>query len=257
MTLSKISIVAFYTFKEILRSKILVNVFVIGIGMMLMTYVATEFTYGVPERVALDFGLGMLSLSSLAISLFLGVNLLSKEIDSRTIYMVISRPVPRFAFIIGKLLGLMGVQAMNVLLLGLMTLGVVKLLGGSFDSLIIWAILFTFLESLLLLLIVVFTSLFVNNVLSVVLSSVLLILGHAIKETQNINFVQNNELLKLTLKAYHFILPGFYKLNLKDYVLYNSTLPLGYLLSSFIYGLAYSVFLLILIILIFNRKNID
>ena len=88
--LRKIAIVAAYTFRE--------------------TYVATEFTYGVPERVALDFGLGMLSLSSLSISLFLGVSLLSKEIESRTVYMVISRPVPRFAFIIGKILGLSGIQ---------------------------------------------------------------------------------------------------------------------------------------------------
>ena len=94
---SKSLIVAYYTFKEILKSKILLNVFFVGLGLMLVTYVATEFTFGVPERVAVDFGLGMLSLSSLAISLFLGVGLLSKEIESRTVYMIISRPVPRHA----------------------------------------------------------------------------------------------------------------------------------------------------------------
>jgi len=69
---NKSLIIAAYTFKELLKSKILLNVFFIGLGLMLVTYVATEFTYGVPERVALDFGLGMLSISSLAISLFLG-----------------------------------------------------------------------------------------------------------------------------------------------------------------------------------------
>ena len=113
MTANKIFTIAYYTFKEIFKSKILVSVFFAGLGLMLVTYVATEFTYGVPERVALDFGLGILSLSSLAISLFLGATLLSKEIDSRTVYMVISRPVPRFAFILGKLLGLLGIQAIN------------------------------------------------------------------------------------------------------------------------------------------------
>ena len=257
MSFDKIAIVSHYTFKEILKSKILINVFFIGIALMIVTYVATEFTYGVPERVALDFGLGMLSLSSRGISLFLGVTILSKEIDSRTVYMVNSRPVPRHAFIIGKLIGLLGIQALNILLLGSMTLICVKFLGGKIEPLILWAILFTFIESLLLLFVVVVTSLMANNILSVLLSSVVLILGHAVKETQNLTFARDREVLQVVLKIYHFILPGFYKFNLKDFVLYNSSLPLNYLVSSLTYGLLYSAFLLIVIILIFNKKNID
>jgi ABC-2 type transport system permease protein len=194
MALNKILIVAKYTFKEILKSKILLNVFFIGIGLMVVTYVATEFTYGVPERVALDFGLGMLSLSALAISLFMGVTLLSKEIESRTVYMVISRPVPRYAFILGKIVGLMGIQLINILILGSLTLIATKILGGKIDPLTIWAIGFTFLESLMLLLLVVFVSLFANNILAVILSVVVLLLGHSIKDTQDIQFVKHNPL---------------------------------------------------------------
>lgn len=257
MTANKISIVAFYTFKEILKSKILINVFFAGLGLMLVTFVATEFTYGVPERVALDFGLGMLSLSTLAISLFLGVTLLSKEIDSRTVYMVISRPVPRYAFIIGKLVGLLGIQAVNVILLSLMTLVSVAALGGEINSLIYWSICFIFLESVLLLLVVVLMSLIANNILSALLSVVVLILGHAVKETQNVSFVKSSELLTSILKAYHFVLPGFYKLNLKEFVLYKTSVTSSYLFSTLTYGFAYSGFLLILIIFIFNKKNID
>src|SRR4051812_6786124 len=103
--MNKTFIISYYTFKEILKSKILVNVFFVGLALMGITYVATEFTYGVPEKIAIDFGLGTLSFSSLGISLFLGVGLLSKEIESRTLYMVISRSVPRYAFILGKIAG--------------------------------------------------------------------------------------------------------------------------------------------------------
>ena len=233
------------------------NVFFAGLLLMVMTYVATEFTYGVPDRVSLDFGLGMLSLSSIAISLFLGVNLLSKEIDSRTVYMVIARPVPRYAFILGKIIGLVGIQFVNVFLLSLMTLGVTYILGGNISSLILWAIGFTFLESILLLLVVVLMSLLANNILSSLISVVILLLGHAVKETQQVGFVQNNPFVKTILEIYHFILPGFYKLNLKDFVLYKTDLPFDYLVSSLIYGLSYSAFLLLVIIFIFNRKNID
>src|SRR5665648_280372 len=148
MILNKIYSIAFYTFRELFKSKILLHVFFVGLGMMGITYVATEFTYGVPERVALDFGLGMLSISTIGISLFLGVGLLSKEIESRTVYMIISRPVPRFAFILGKVLGLVGIQILNVVILSAMTLISSWLLGGAITSLLIWAISFIFIESL-------------------------------------------------------------------------------------------------------------
>jgi ABC-type transport system involved in multi-copper enzyme maturation permease subunit len=257
MMVKKIAIVASYTFREILKSKILLNVFFVGIGLMVVTYVATEFTYGVPERVALDFGLGMLSLSSLSISLFLGVSLLSKEIESRTVYMVISRPVPRFAFILGKLLGLMGIQLLNILILGSLTLMATYFLGGNIDPLVLWSIGFTFLESLMLLLLVVFVSLFANNILSVLLSVVVLLLGHFIQDTKDTSLVKQTPLLQKVLDLYEFFLPAFYKLNLKDFVVYNKNLDLSYLIQSFSYGTLYSAFLLLMIVSIFNRKNLD
>lgn len=254
---SKSLIIAAYTFKELLKSKILLNVFFIGLGLMLVTYVATEFTYGVPERVALDFGLGMLSISSLAISLFLGVSLLSREIESRTVYMIVSRPVSRYSFILGKILGLMGIQAVNVIVLSSMTLFSSYLLGGEINSLILWTIFFTFLESFLLLLVVTLVSLMANNVLTILLSIVLLLLGHSIKETQGITMVQNNPFINGVLEVYHFFLPAFYKLNLKDFVIYQKSLPLDYILSALSYGVFYSLALLVFIITIFNRKNLD
>jgi len=257
MTSGKIFVIAKTTFKEIWKSKILVNVFFIGLAMMVITYVATEFTYGVPERVALDFGLGMLSLSSLGISLFLGVGLLSKEIDSRTVYMVISRPVPRYAFILGKILGLMGIQVVNVFLLSMMTISATILLGGQVTELLIWAILFTLIESLMLLLVVVLISLLANTVLSVLLSVVLLLLGHVIRETQDISFVATNPVLVKVLDFYHFALPAFYKLNLKSEVIYKSKITSDYLFMSGGYGILYSLFLLLMIVYFFNKKNLD
>lgn len=253
----KIAYISYYTFKELLKSKILLNVFFVGIGLIVITYVATEFTYGVPERVALDFGIGMLSISTIGISLFLGVGLLSKEIDSRTVYMIISRPVPRYAFILGKLLGLIGIQVLNVLILSAMTLLVCKLLGGMISSLLIWAIFFVFLESILLLLVVVLTSLLANNILTVLLSVLLLMLGHAVKETQDVSFVKSHPIFKVLLEVYQFILPAFYKLNLKDFVIYKHELPLNYLLPNLAYGACYSGALLFFIIFLFNRKNLD
>jgi ABC-type transport system involved in multi-copper enzyme maturation permease subunit len=254
---SKINTIALFTMRDILKSKILLNVFLIGLGMMLLTYVAAEFTYGVPSRVALDSGLGMLTISCLGIALFMGATLISKEIDSRTVYMIISRPVPRYAFICGKVFGLLAVLAINIALLSIMTLASTSFLGGSIDSLVWWSIFFIFLESLLLLLVVLFFSLISNNILAIIITLVLLTLGHAIQDTQGTLFVQNRPLLGAILEFYHLVLPGFYKLNLKDFVLYKQSLPFDYLLKSMSYGLSYSAFLLLMIITIFEKKNLD
>lgn len=254
---SKIYIIAYYTFKEVLKSKVLYGVLFIGLAIMLSVFIASEFTYGAPTRVAVDVGLGLLSLSSLGISLFLGVNLLSKEIESRTIYMIISRPVTRIQFILGKLLGLVGVLLLNTFILSFMIILITKLLGNELEGLFFWSILFNFLESLLLLLLVTAFSLITNNILSSVYSFVLLIAGHFIADTQNIFFVKNRPLLGEVLKFYHYVLPGFYKLNIKDYVIYKQTLPTEFLVMNSVYGLSYSAFLLFLIIYIFNRKNLD
>lgn len=253
----KFFIISKYTFTDFLKSKILYITLVVGLATTLMTYIATEFTFGVPQKVAIDFGLGILSLSSLAISIFMGVNLLPKEIDSRTVYMVISRPVPRYVFITGKIFGLLGILALNIFLLSAMTLSCVLMLDGKIDSAFLVAILFNFLEATLLLLVVVFFSLFANTTLSTVISVLFLLAGHAIKEVQGSSFVVNRESLKLMLDFYHLILPAFYKLNFKEFVIYNQFIPGNYILNSLCYGTLYSLFLFLMIIHIFNRKNLD
>jgi ABC-2 type transport system permease protein len=255
--LTKIHVIGKYTFKELLNSRILYITLLLGVAIVIATYVATEFTYGTPEKVALDFGLGMLSLSSLGIALFMGATLLPKEIDSRTVYMIISRPVPRWVFITGKLVGLVSVLVINLSILSLLTLGCTALLGGELNQTIFLAIFFNLVEAVLLLLLVVFFSLFSNNILATIISLVILLLGHSVKETQNIAFVANRPLLKGTLDVYHLVLPGFYKLNFKEFVIYNHQMDASFAMYALAYGLAYSLFLFSMILLIFNRKNLD
>ena len=199
----------------------------------------------------------MLSLSSLGISLFMGASLLPNELDSRTVYMVISRPVPRWCFILGKILGLMGVLAINVFILSAFTISCLLLLGGELNQAIIFTAAFNILESLLLLLVVVFLSLFLNSILSSSTAFLILFLGHAIQETQSITFVQNRAVFEYILKFYHFFLPAFYKLNFKDYLVYNTSIPQLEMLGSVLYGSTYCLGLILLIIFIFNRKNLD
>lgn len=253
----KVYLIARATLKEVLKSKILINVVILGLCIAIATFVASEFTYGVPSRVALDIGLGTLSLSANAISIFLGVGLVAKEIESRTIYVIISRPVTRWAFLVGKILGLSSVLALNILLLSIITLTTVVILGGHLDPLVFWAIGFTFVEALLLLMLVVTLSLVSNQVITVIVSLVFLFAGHATMDILDFSGVKRNPVLSSMLQFYHLVLPGFYKLNIKDFIVYEKMLPLSYILKNFFYGLSYCLALLFLSINLLNRKNLD
>lgn len=232
MMLNKLLVITKYTFLDILKSKVFYITIFVGFATMLMTYIATEFTYGVPGKVALDFGLGMLSLSSLGISIFMGASLLTKEIESRTLYMVISRPVPRWVFISGKLLGLICVLLINLITLSAMTLGTSFFLGGAISEMTFIAIAFNLIEAILLLLVVVLFSLFSNTILATVMSLVILASGHAVKETHGTVFVEHRPVLKIILEFYHMVLPAFYKLNFKEFVIYSQTVDYGFVVQS-------------------------
>lgn len=255
--MKNILIIAKYTFKEMVKSKIFLVTSAVACLIVLATYVASEFTYGVPEKVALDFGLGMLSLSSGAIAIFMGATLLPGEIDSRTVYMVISRPVSRTSFITGKILGMISVLFLNITVLSFVSLLSAHFMGGDLNQVIYMAVIFNFLENILLLMLVVFLSLFTNNILASSISASLFLLGHAVKEVQSTTFVAKREFVQYILKFYHFILPGFYKLNFKDFVIYQKTIEGNYLFTAFFYGVFYSLFLYLMIVFVFNRKNLD
>ena len=255
--LKKTATIARYTFAEIYKSKIMINIILIGLGILLVSFIATEFTYGVPARIALDFGMGSLSLVSICIAIFMGVTIISKEVDSRTIYMVISRPVSRTSFLMGRIIGMGGILFINVLVLGFFTLLMFLKLNGEFSTLIFWSLVFSFFESFLVLLIVVFFSLVTNNVLAIMYSLVLLILGHAINDTLMISLVKNNDILSFLVKSYSVIFPNFSKINIKDFLLYKQSLPSEYTWMALIYAIIYSMMISILSILIFKRKNLN
>ncbi len=255
--LSKVLIISKYTTKEIIKSRILLNTLFIGVGLFIVTFVAYSFSYGDPTKIALDFGAGTLSISSVAIAIFMGVSLFYDEIENRTIYQIISRPVTRSTFLLGKTMGLGVVLILNVLILSVISQSLYFFLGGEFDSLIIWNILFTIIEALLVLSVVTLFSLLTSKVLSVILTICIYIAGHAISGVKLLSFVKERPYLQDIIDVYQFILPGFYKLNIKDFLIYNNNLSYEYLLTTAAYGFIYTAALISFSIFIFNKKDLN
>ncbi|MCO4792687.1 MAG: ABC transporter permease [Bacteriovoracaceae bacterium] len=246
-----------YTFIELMKSRVIYNTLFLGFGLICISYIAAEFAYGVPQKVALDFGMGALSLSACGIALFLGGPLIKNEVESRTIQMILSRPVKRESFIFGRVLGMSLLLALNVSVLGLMTTSVYFFMGGEFQSLLIWTILFSLLESIILLNVVVLFSMFTTTTLSVIYTIIILILGHNIINSLELEMVKANSFLEGIIKTYSFIFPDLTKLNIKDFLLYDNSLSVSYLLKSTSYGLLYSGVILVITAWVFGRKDLE
>ena len=246
-----------YTIKEIYQSKVLFNVVILGFFIILISYVATEFTYGTQQKVALDFGPGLASFAAVGISIFWGVNLISSEVENRTLYLVLSRPILRGEFILGKVLGMLAILFFNVFIIYFLSISIYFIFNGAYTSLVLWAFLFTFIESSIMLLMVVLLSLLVNKTLTVFNALVLFVLGHAVSDSMNISFVAARPFLKKCIQMYGYVFPDFSKLNIKKFLIYKKTLELDYLVATLGYSFFYGLVLIVLILIIFNKKQLD
>lgn len=246
-----------YTFLEVYRSKIMISIIFLALGLIIISYVASEFAYGAPAKIALDVGLGIMSVSNLIISIFIGSTLLSKEIDQRTLYMILSRPISRVSFLFGKICGLSMVLLINSIVLGSLSVLLFIYFEGTFQNLFVWTIYFSFIEAFTVLVFAILFSLITNVTLSVVYTIIIFIIGHAINETSKILFLKVTPVLKNLLELGSVLLPNFYRLNLKDYVLYQQDVSASYLIDTHLYILLYLIALLVATSIVFKNKNLD
>jgi ABC-type transport system involved in multi-copper enzyme maturation permease subunit len=249
--------VAKFTFIEVYRSKVMLSLIFMAMGLLLITYVASEFAFGAPAKVSLDVGLALLSLSNLGMAIFIGATLLNKEIEQKTLYMILSRPLSRASFLIGKTLGLSAILLINTFILVVLTVSVFIALGGQYEPLILWCAFFSFLESIIILLLAVYFSLITNTTMSVIYTIVVYIVGHALNDTIKIVFSKSSVIINAILQFSTIIIPHFYQLNLKDFVLYRQDISSQYLLTVVAYAMSYISFMYFMISFVFNKKNLD
>lgn len=255
--MKKILIVARYTFSEAVKSKILLNIIFLGLAFLLSSYVASELTYGTPEKTSLDIGLGLTSIAVKIIALFYGVSIIQSEIETRSIYLVLSRPISKVQYFLGRILGMSTILFVNVLILGLISISLYCFLGGQIDSLMYWTIFFSFVESLILLLIVVTCSLFSSKVLSVLLGISAYISGYVASTLLESNQFVKSGWFNVVLEFLNSTLPNFSRLNLKDFILYQQNISIDVLMATLGHALLFIIIYLVLGSFLMKNKSLD
>jgi ABC-type transport system involved in multi-copper enzyme maturation permease subunit len=111
--MSRVSVVALNTFREAVRDRVLYNLVFFALLLMAAAVVVGQISIGIEQIVIINLGLSAISVIGLLMAVFIGVGLVSKEMDKRTLYALLAKPVRRWEFLLGKFGGLLLTQTIN------------------------------------------------------------------------------------------------------------------------------------------------
>ncbi|QQE63376.1 ABC transporter permease [Leptolyngbya sp. BL0902] len=258
MVLSRIVVIARNVFLEVIRDRILYLMALFALVMLMATLLLPPVSAGTEQKILLDLGLAAMHLLSVIIAVFVGTGLVNKEIEKRTVLVLLAKPVSHGEFIVGKYLGLGAVLAVLLGGLGLMFTLLLGITGVpfSFVSLAL-ATGFMLLEAMLLTAVAILFGVFTSSLLATLLTFAVYLMGHLTQDL--VAFAQSSEnpgLQQITNGVY-LVLPDLERLNLRNLAVYGLELlpdPLT-LLTHLAYGLVYSALLLALATVVFSRRQ--
>lgn len=249
--------IALNTFRELKRNKILYMILFFGILLIIFSLALASLSLGQTNKIILDFGLSMIEIFGLISVIFIGSQLIFREIDGKTIYLILSKPISRYEFIIGKFIGFAMILAAIIFFQSVIFLALVWYTKSAFNILIIYSILFIYLKLLVLFAIILFFSTFISSILSIVLTILIYFISHSITTITDMAVNMKSMLMVNISRFFYIIFPPFEALNLKSIVL--TTVPVSslYILANVIYACLYIVVILGLTIFIFNKKTFE
>jgi len=251
----KIKAIALNTFKEAIRDRILYLLFFFAAVSVIFSRLLAVLTVGDRVKIVKDVGLTAISLFGVLMAVLIGTGLVYKEIDKKTIFTLISKPIHRWQFLLGKFFGLVLTLFVMTALMSLIFLLTVFFHTFKIEAGLLLAILFIFIELILITAVAILFSCFSTPILSSLFSLSFFLIGHFSWGFETLIQRTKSAPLKLFVQGLYILLPDLENFNFKTEVVYGLTvLPKYYLFSAF-YGLAYTAFILTLAILIFKRRD--
>lgn len=251
----KIRAIALNTFKEAVRNKIFYLLIFFGIFFSLSSKLISMLTIGDTVKILKDVGLASINFFSVLIAIFTGINLVYKEIEKKTVFFILSKPVERRDFILGKFLGL----ALTILIALIIMITVfaffLYLFSGHFDPSILLYFIFLFIELLIIISISILFSSFSTPILSSIFTIVLYLIGHVIWTFNEFKHKLIDPFEKYFAYFLYYLFPNLEKFNIRESLVLNDPLSAKIIVSTIGYGLFYITGILIVSILIFNKRE--
>lgn len=250
-----IGVIALNTFRESLRDKILYNLLLFASFLIGSSTVLGKLTIMEHDKIMTDAGLAAINIVGVIIATFVGVGLVSKEIERRTIYTIMARPIRRSEFLLGKYLGLVTTLAVNVAVMVLVYLGVLALNRSPIHVSLLQAVELMFVEMLIVTAAALLFSSFTTSSLSAMFTVGLYVLGHLMSNLQGLAEKSASEMMKIFVTCLYYASPNLEMLNIKGQAAAGVSVMLSYQVTATAYGLLYSCLLLAIACIVFERRD--
>jgi len=255
---ARITYIATNTFREAVRDRVLYNLIAFALLISGAAILVGQISIGIERLVVVNLGLTAVSLFGMVIAIFIGIGLVSKEIEKRTLYTVLSRPVQRWEFIVGKFFGLAGTLVVNTFFMAVGVFAALLYVSRSFqraDGWILVALYFIILQFLMMTAMTLLFSSFSTPLLSAVFAFSLFVIGSFAEDLRGFAaMVQGVPGWLATGAAY--LVPNFSSLNVISSVAHQQPVTGQLILSNSVYALVYTGMALCGAVLIFERRNL-
>ena len=254
----RIGAIARNTFREAVRDRVLYN---LVLFVLLLTGAAIfigELSGGQERKVIVDLGLSAMLLFGVFIAIFVGVGLVYKEIERRTIYAIFSKPVGRGEFLVGKYLGLCLTLLVNVAVMGVGLSLALLYVGRGWDPLIvtIWpAVLLLYLELMILTAVALLFSSFSSPALSALLTFFIFIIGHFSADLKTFAASLGSTASRWLFAGLYYLLPNFSHYSMITAAAHGQAPPASFVIGAAVYAVVYIAVVLATATIIFSRRN--
>jgi Cu-processing system permease protein len=250
-----IAVIAWNTFRENLRDKILYNLLFFALLVIGLSVLLGDFTIAEQKKIVTDMGLAAINLVGVIIAIFVGIGLVSKEIERRTVYTIMARPIRRASFIVGKYLGLGLTLLVNVLVMLVVFLVTLWMDQAPIHGTLLQAVQLIFIELLVVTAVALLFSTFTSSTLSAILTLALYVIGHLTADLKGLAAKSQSETVKAVIAGLYYLCPNLEVLNIKGQAAQGVTVSLSYELLASGYGLAYAALLISAACMVFQRRD--
>ncbi len=255
---ARIAYIASNTFREAVRDRVLYNLIAFALLLSGASILVGQISIDIERLVVINLGLTAVSLFGVVIAIFIGIGLVSKEIEKRTLYTVLSRPVRRWEFIVGKYFGLAGTLVVNTFFMAIGVFAALLYVSHKFlgsDASILVALYFIILEFLIICSLALLFSSFSSPLLSAVFSFSLFVIGSFAGDLRGFAGMSQGVTRWLAVGA-SYLVPNLSAFNVITLVGHGQSVPGQLVWQNTLYAIFYSAMALSGAVLIFERRNL-
>lgn len=255
---SRLSAITWNTFREAVRDRVLYNLVLFVLLLVASAPLFSQISIGLEKLMLVNVGLSSISLFGVIIAIFVGIGLVSKEIEKKTLYTILSRPVRRWEFIAGKYLGLLLTLVVNA---ALMTVGfyvaLLIFIGGlkKADAMLLAAIYFILLQFMIMVAVTLLFSTFSTPIFSAIFAFALFVIGTFGEDLKNFAAMSHGATRWLATAA-AYVMPNFASLNVIAQVAHDQSVSAHLVIFNTVYAVLYSIAVTTAAVLIFERRNL-